>query len=253
MTNNPIAVLDSGAGGLSVVRAIRNLSPLEDIYYFADTKNLPYGIKSPELIKKLALDLAKKAVEISNCRLLVIACHTISVTCLNEIQKSVNVPVIGMVDPSLLGLKELLAKDQIKQVGVISTKATVLSGVYKKLGPSMVEHAAGPLVSLVEDSDLDEHELTKVLQFLLPKSIKECDALLIGCTHFSALIDCLKQVLKPSCFIVDAADILALMLKNDHKLFGGQKILKIFVSDNPERFQITARRFMKEELSIRSF
>lgn len=248
----PIAVLDSGAGGLSVVFALKKLSPLTDIHYFADTAHLPYGTKSPELIKKLAIDLAKKAVSISQCRLLIIACHTISVTCLEEIKKAVNVPVIGMVEPSILGLKQLSTQKKIEKVGVISTKATMLSGVYQKIGPkNLFEHAAGPLVSLVEDSDLNQQELCAILNLLLPQDIKDSDALLIGCTHFSALIPALKIVLKPSCTIVDAADVLASMIKDELHL--GRGILIAHVSDNPKRFQITARRFMDEPLSIRGY
>lgn len=248
----PIAVLDSGAGGLSVVSAIRKLWPMVDIHYFADTKNLPYGIKSPELIKELALDFAQKAVALSSCRLLITACHTISVTCLDEIKKKVSVPVIGMVEPSLQALHNLKTQKGLRQVGTISTKATVLSGVYRQMLPqNLVEHAAGPLVSLVEDSDLTEPELISILKLFLPESIKTCDALLIGCTHFSALIPALKQVLKQDCTIVDAADSLAEMLKDDPLMNHGSGSLIAHVSDNIERFQITSRRFMDEPLIIR--
>lgn len=248
----PIAVLDSGAGGLSVVSALKKLYPKADIHYFADTANLPYGIKSPELIKTLSLSFAQKAVKLSSCRLLIIACHTISVTCLDEIRKTVGVPVIGMVEPSILALKELMEQKSVDKIGMISTKATALSGVYHQIGrKNLIEHAAGPLVSLVEDSDLKEEELISILRLFLPTSIKKCDALLIGCTHFSALIPALKKVLKPSCAIVDAADFLGLMLKSEPGMALGSGSLFVYVSDNPERFQITSRRFMDQTLTIR--
>jgi glutamate racemase len=248
MKTNNIAVLDSGIGGLSVVSAIRKLNPQVNISYFADTANLPYGIKSPKLIEKLAIDMAQKAVKLSSCRFLIIACHTISVTCLDKIKKAVDVPVFGMVEPTLIGLKKLSNKNSI---GIISTKATVLSRVYQKMGPkNLVEHAAGPLVSILEDSDLEQEDLIKILELLLPKAIKSCDALVIGCTHFSALINALKKVLKPSCIIVDAADELALMLK-DELLFMGQGELLVYITDNPERFQKNAKRFIAEQLIIR--
>src|SRR5580704_12784757 len=105
MDSRPIAVLDSGVGGLSVVSAISRIRPEENIHYFADTAHLPYGIKSPQLIKYLSLRMAKKLVDLSSCKMLVVACHTISAWCLEEIRGLVGIPVIGMVEPSIRGLR----------------------------------------------------------------------------------------------------------------------------------------------------
>jgi glutamate racemase len=263
--SSPIAVLDTGAGGLSVVNSLRKLLPNEDIYYFADTANLPYGIKSPELISHLSLKMAKKIVEISSCKLLVVACHTISVWCLEEIKASVGVPVVGMVEPSIDGLKRLLAQKNIASCGILSTKATQNSGAYRKAWPlldpknrvSLVEHASGPLVSLVEEEgELAPGELAPIINQFIPASIKQCDALLIGCTHFSALKPALKRVLKPGCEIVDAADLAALavqdLLKNAHNLASSelQGQFKVYISDNRERFIFIARRFIEGELAV---
>lgn len=262
--SRPIAVLDTGAGGLSVVAAIKRLAPHENIHYFADTAHLPYGIKSPELIGFLALKMAKKLVELSSCKVLVIACHTISVWCLEQIQDVVGVPVIGMVSPAVMGLTTLLAKERIASVGVLSTKATLQSRAYRNawsvVDPEakvdLIEHACGPLVSLVEESELCERELAIILDQILPEPIKRCDALMIGCTHFSALVPALKKVLQPDCRMVDAADFVAdevslsLEQSSGFSSTEGEGRLTVYVSDNKERFQIIARRFIDEELSI---
>jgi glutamate racemase len=263
--SSPIAVFDTGAGGLSVVNILRNLLPNENIYYFADTANLPYGTKSPELISHLSLKMAKKIVEISSCKLLVIACHTVSVWCLKEIKESLSIPVVGMVEPSVSGLKQLMAQKAIASVGILSTKATLISKTYRSMWPSidpknrvtLVEHASSPLVSLVEEEvDLAPGEIAPIINQFIPTSIKQCDALLIGCTHFSALKPALKRVLKPGCEIVDGALLAAQFTKdllinqglitNDQSL--GQ--FRVYISDNKERFVFIAKRFIEDELAV---
>lgn len=261
-SSSPIAVLDSGAGGLSVVSAIKRIAPQAEIHFFADTAHVPYGIKSPDLIKYLAIKMATRLKKLSSCNVMVVACHTISVWCLKEIEDAVGIKVIGMVDPTIQSLKLLLKDQAIKKVGLLSTKATAQSGVYKKawlaLDPEnkvrLVEHAAGPLVSLVEETDLSEEELATILHHFLPDDIKMCDALVIGCTHFSALVSSLKKVVRKDCRIVDAADFAAVLATqqfeegalNSEKSRG----LTIYVSDNKERFQNIARRFIEGELAI---
>lgn len=260
----PIAVLDSGAGGLSVVRAIKKLMPHEDIQYFADTAHLPYGIKSPDLIKHLAIKMANRLIKLSSSKVLVVACHTISVWCLKEIEQAVGVPVIGMVEPSINGLKSLLAAKHLSSVGVLSTKATVNAKAYRNAWPSiavngdveLIEHACGHLVGLVEDADINESDIATMLPYLLPPAIKNCDGLLIGCTHFSMLISAFRNVLKPTCQIVDGADLAALAAYNylqaasllSKSSSEGQLI--VYVSDNPERFKIIARRFIEDGFII---
>lgn len=259
----PIGVLDTGAGGLSVVRAIRECMPHEDIHYFADTAHVPYGIKSPELITHLAVKMAKRLVDLSSCKLLVVACHTISVWCLAEIERAVKIPVIGMVEPSVAGLAKLVAARAPQSIGVLSTKATLDSRVYHKSWPHidprgetrLVEHACGPMVSLVEE-DVDDNDAENILKHFLPEKIKDADMLLLGCTHFSALITPIKRVVNPSCMIVDAgalaADSASLHLANTSMLSEGTHAgrLTVYVTDNRERFQIIARRFMDDALLI---
>lgn len=260
----PIAVIDSGAGGLSVVESLRKVLPCEDIVYFADTAHLPYGIKSPELIKRLSLAMAKKVVEISSCKLLVVACHTISVSCLKDIKKALPIPVIGMVEPSLQGLSLLMAKKPLASVGILSTKATKHTGVYREKWPSLanahaielIEHASTPLVYIVEEDGIHKEDMLPTVAQFIPPTLRTVDALLIGCTHFSALKPVLSAILKPQCTIVDGADFAAEAAKNllDHldlrqkEAKPGQ--IKIYVSDNEQRFINIAKRFTDNELSV---
>ncbi|HXW52992.1 MAG TPA: glutamate racemase [Myxococcota bacterium] len=267
MISLPIAVVDTGAGGLSVVQAVRRLLPGEDVHYYADTANLPYGIKSPELIHRLAIAMAKKVQEISPCKVFVIACHTISVWCLKDIEQTVGLPVVGMVEPSLIGLSQLIKSGNVASIGILSTPATLRSGVYRNAWPSLdalgqvrlVEQGSGMLVSLVEEGEMSEREQVFILNHILTDAIKQVDAVLMGCTHFSALRSALAEVLKPNCQIIDAADLTALAVasvlrelptcRNTKNI--GQLI--VHVSDNQERFANVAHRFLEEKLSINLF
>lgn len=260
--NNAIAVLDTGAGGLSVVKALRQMAPKEQIHYFADYAHLPYGLKSPELIRHLALRAAKKLVSLSSCKVLVVACHTISVWWdLDELALELKVPVIGMLKPSISGLSRLLENRNYRSFGIVSTKATISSEAYRRFWPLidttgsclLVEHACGPLVSLVEEGVDGEEELSLILNGLLPAPLKKVDAVLLGCTHFSALEGVFKKVLAPHCDIIDAGDLVArevlLQLEAQGDLSISNKTsIRAYVSDNCERFIKVAARFIDEPI-----
>lgn len=260
----PIAVMDTGVGGLSVVNVLHKLAPREELHYFADTAHLPYGIKSPELIKKLALEMAQKLVEQAKPKALVVACHTISVWYLDELAQRLGIPVMGMVKPSLRGLKPIVADHSFKNFGILSTKATVTSGVYRtgwpmvdqKMEVRLWEHASGPLVSLVEEGELSEEDLVIIAGRLLPDEVKKCDGLLIGCTHFSILKPVFKRIFKPSCLLIDAADLVVAellgMLESENALSTNdpKSGVKVYVSDNPERFLKIAPGFIRCPLDV---
>ncbi len=265
LSKSPIAVLDTGAGGLSIVRALRELLPREDIHYFADTAHFPYGIKSPELIRHLAIKMARRVFELSSCKMLVVACHTISTWSLGEIADILPIPVVGMVAPTVDGLTKLLkSRREISTMGIISTKATVMSGAYRHAWPAidpcrrvkLVEQPAGSLVSLVEEPDVDFATIKAITEQFLPTSIKESDALLIGCTHFAALMPMLKDILRPGCLMIDGAIFAADACKEQVErasLLNRDTVrgsLVAYVSDNPQRFQIIARRFMEEAFPV---
>ena len=261
----PICVLDTGVGGLSVVNALRKLANKEQIYYFADTANLPYGYKSPDLIKKLAKNIITTALTNSDCKLLVIACHTITVVCqkeLEELQKEFKIPIITMLKPSIVGLEKIILDNNLTSLSIVSTKATFDSQAYKKglshLPIKLYEKAVSSLVSLVEENCFDESQLITILDNMLPKDIKNSDALLLGCTHFSALKNIFKTICKENCLIIDAANLVAQevmqSLESLNLLSKYPTMLspKAFVSDNPQRFSQAAKQFIHDDFDIRS-
>src|SRR5690606_29814197 len=150
---------------------------------------------------------------------------------------------------SIEGLQRLVQHNtSLSSVGIISTKATVLSGAYLRAWPlvdpsgtiALHEQPSGPLVSLVEEPDINFQTISSLVEHFLHQSIKESDAVLIGCTHFSSLVPVLSTVLKENCVIVDSALFAAaatealldrLSLRNPNK---NKKSIVAYVSDNPE-------------------
>ena len=125
--NKPIGVFDSGIGGLTVAGEIMKLLPNEDIIYFGDTARVPYGSKSPEVVTQFAFEGLRFLIR-QDVKLIVVACNTISATCLDELCKSSPVPFIGVIEP---GARAAAKATKNNTVGVIGTERTVKSGAYE--------------------------------------------------------------------------------------------------------------------------
>ena len=124
----PIGVFDSGIGGLTVVKALRELLPNENILYLGDTARVPYGNKRAETVERYALELAKMLIA-ENAKLIVVACNTVSSVAIPKLRANVSVPVIGVIEP---GANAAIAMTRNLHVGVIGTRATIRSGAYDR-------------------------------------------------------------------------------------------------------------------------
>jgi glutamate racemase len=126
--SNPIGVFDSGIGGLTVVKQLKQFLPKENIVYFGDTARVPYGTKSNSTVIEYALQDAQFLIN-KNVKLIVVACNTVSSVALDVLREKFSVPIIGMILP---GAKMAEAKSKNKHVGVIGTEATVSNAAYSK-------------------------------------------------------------------------------------------------------------------------
>ncbi len=155
--SRPIGVFDSGIGGLTVVKALRELLPNENIFYVGDTARVPYGNKSAETVERYALELADMLVR-ENAKLIVVACNTVSSVAIPKLRAHVAVPVIGVIEP---GAQAAIAMTRNRHVGVIGTRATIRSGAYENALRALNVHArvtsrACPLlVPLIEEGLLE--------------------------------------------------------------------------------------------------
>ncbi len=251
-SNRPVGVFDSGVGGLTVVRAIRERLPGESIVYFGDTARVPYGAKSPETVIRFALENTSFLMK-KNIKLLVVACNTASAVSLQALRDAVDIPVTGVIQPGARTASEVTANAVI---GVIGTLGTISSGAYQKelkeARPDLhvIAQPCPLLVPLVEEGWL-EHKITKqvISEYMEPLLAEDIDTLVLGCTHYPLLIPALKEVLGSRITLVDSAQSTAVAVE---KILCVKEIiseseegkLKFFVSDIPIKFQEIAQRFL---------
>lgn len=207
--SRPIGVLDSGIGGLTVVREIVRLMPREQIIYLGDTAHSPYGNRSVEAIRSFALQGAETLFA-RGVKLLVVACNTISAVALETIERHAqDVPVIGAVLP---GARAAVLRTADRKIGVIGTRATIRSGTYRQAinridGSIKVYETATPLlVPLIEEMMFD-HEITRLTaQFYLYEMIDlGVDCLILGCSYYPLLFEVIQGTVGTRMQIIDSA------------------------------------------------
>ncbi|ADL08908.1 glutamate racemase [Thermosediminibacter oceani] len=253
----PIGIFDSGIGGLTVAREIMNHLPGENLVYFGDTARVPYGSKSKETITRFAFEgvnfLMKQAV-----KMIVIACNTVSATCLDELQQAVPVPVVGVIEP---GARAAVNATVNGVVGVIGTERTINSGAYIKaihrLNSSIkiFSRACPMFVPLVEEGWLDnEAAVFAARTYLGPLKKEGIDTLVLACTHYPLLKPTLRKVMGDQVFLVDSAMETArevarlLREKSLARTGGGPATYRYFVSDNPAKFKEVGERFLNRSI-----
>jgi glutamate racemase len=204
----PIGVFDSGIGGLTVVKALRDLLPNESIFYLGDTARVPYGPKSPETVQRYAIELAELLIK-NNAKALVVACNTVSSVALPALTERFPVPVIGVIEP---GARAAVAVTRNRHIGVIGTRGTIRSGAYEKALRAADENvrvssqACPLLVPLIEEGLLNDEVTDRmILRYLNPLLNDGIDTLVLGCTHYPLLTGAIARVLKRQIMVVDSA------------------------------------------------
>ncbi len=205
----PIGIFDSGLGGLTVAREILRLMPGEQLIYFGDTARSPYGNRSEEVIRTFGMQNANYLLEM-DIKMLVVACNTVSAVALEQIEaKAKDIPVIGVVLP---GARAAVLRTAEKKIGVIGTKATIRAGSYNKAIQSIgadikVYGKECPLfVSLVEEGLLDTDITRASAQHYLYELIDiGVDCIILGCTHYSLLMEVIQGTVGTRIQLLDSA------------------------------------------------
>lgn len=256
MNNNPIGIFDSGIGGLTVTKEVIKALPNESIIYLGDTARVPYGSRSKEVITKFAKELADFLLK-KKVKCLVVACNTISTTCLEEIKKISPVPVVGVTSPAI---EEALKVTKNKKIGVIGTARTVSSMVYNQQIHNLdkgieVTAKSCPLFVPLAEEGLSGHKATKIIaqDYLKELKGKQIDTLILACTHYPLLAKTIQQVLGDKVVLIDSAKPTARELKKlliEKRLLGENKNPKyeFYVTDAPEKVIEVAGRFFGKGL-----
>jgi len=214
MNNNPIGIIDSGIGGLSVWQEIVKLLPVESTLYLADSKYLPYGEKDEAEIYRLSKRLIHYLLK-QQVKLVVIACNTITVSALEQLRRDFpSLPIIGTVPVVKTALRQ--AQGKPPKIGILSTKRTAESIYLQNLIDQFAQDAhvvnlgTDKLVSMVESGEVDMDVLREELQPFLDADI---DTLALGCTHFPFLRNEMQEVLGKDVHILDSGEAIARQVK----------------------------------------
>ena len=256
----PIGIFDSGVGGLTHAKEIKRLLPNENLIYFGDTKNLPYGEKSKEAIIGYATKITEFLLA-QNCKAIVIACNTATANALKEVLERVDgkVPVIDVINP----VAEKVAFEIHTNVGVIATKATVNSGLYKrsirKHNKSIkVDELATPLLVPAIEEGFIRHPITHAIiyNYLSNSKLKNIETLILGCTHYPLLLGEIKQYYGNRVRVIDSPGIVANhlthILEKNHLLNEnvGQATYKFYLSDITKNFEKISKKFFGKAIKL---
>jgi glutamate racemase len=241
-----IGVFDSGVGGLTVLRALREGHPRSDFLYLGDTARLPYGTKSPQVVRGYALRCARFLVE-RGAESLVVACNTASAVAVEAVQEMFGIAVTGVIAPGARAAAAVSAGP----IGVIGTPGTIASGRYTEylmqLRPDLrvIERACPLFVPLAEE-DLALHPATELLarDYLRPLLDAAVDTIVLGCTHYPILLPVLRRL--ANVHWVDSASALAAELSAPP----GQGTVRLFCTDVPAAMPSLVTRFLGEALPV---
>jgi len=208
MNKKPIAVMDSGVGGLTVAVAMQKLLPYEDVVYFGDSGNCPYGNRTPENIVDLTVNMCDFLYN-KGAKIAVFACNTIS-TLQADIAPKIKMPCIGIVEPA----SKAVGEKKISPVGVISTNQTCKSRAYpnfiNKYNKDAVVAGVGSseLAELIDNGELDYTKIDEVIAREVPDILKQapCKTIILGCTHYPIVKDRFEKIFPDITFIDPGAE-----------------------------------------------
>lgn len=254
--DRPIGVFDSGVGGLTVVHALLEALPAEDVLYLGDTGRQPYGTKSAETIVRYSLENAEFLIA-RDVKMVVVACNSASAVALDAVRARAGVPVVGVIEPGAAAAARVSAT---RRVGVVGTDATIAAGAYTRalrgLAPDVEVYSRScPLfVPLAEEGWTTGPVPLQVAEtYLGTLSRAGIDALVLGCTHYPLLRDVIAEVMGPGVALIDSAEETARAVAEALAGAGtarreGRGRASFVVTDVPDRFVRVGRRFLGERV-----
>lgn len=257
MNPKPIAVFDSGLGGLTVVRGLRRHLPEESIVYFGDTARVPYGIKSQTTIIQFAEQDLRFLLRFDP-KMVIVACNTASALALEALKEKFDLPILGVVEP---GAQDAVRDARGGGIAVLATEATVASEAYPRairaISPRtpVTQQRCPSLVAVIEEGRGSDDPILLMLLNEYLDGVRQLDpaVVLLGCTHYPLVAEAVARLM-PAARIVDSADATARTTKqmltamdalSPHREPGR---LRCYVSDNPQRFREVGGRFLGQPI-----
>lgn len=257
MSGGAIGVFDSGVGGLTVLRRIRELLPTESTIYLGDTARLPYGTKSPATVVRYAQGCARLLAKF-DLKVLVVACNTASSCAIDALRGEFDMPVLGVIEP---GAQRAAEVTRTGRIGVIGTRGTIASGAYQRAIAAVAPGAAVfcqpcPLfVPLAEEGWTGGSVPRAITEtYLAGLTAHGIDTLVLGCTHYPLLRAVIASVVGPDVQLVDSAESTAeavgailsgLDCANDGSEVPAHRYM---ATDSPESFASVGAQFLGHPL-----
>jgi len=247
-----IGIFDSGVGGLTVLHALLEALPNEDLIYLGDTGRHPYGTKSAETVTRYSLENVEFLVG-KGAKMVVVACNSASAVALGALAERCPLPIVGVIEP---GARAAVARTRNGRVGVIGTEATIASGAYThalralRPGLEIYTRPCPLLVPLAEEGWVDGAIPRGVVETYLASLARSgIDTLVLGCTHYPLLKPVIAEVMGPGVALVDSAEetareVAALLRARGLAREAGAGSTSFFVTDVPDRFIRIGQRFL---------
>ncbi len=252
-----IGVFDSGVGGLTVLDECLAELPAEDFIYFGDTGFFPYGDRDADALRRRALAIGRWLAE-QGVKLIVIACNTASAVALADLQRSLELPVIGVIEPEV---RAAVRTTHTRHIGVMGTEATVRSGSYPRMihahdaGAEVTSVACAGLAPVIQNGDtVDDGVVEMVSRYTAPLKDVGIDTVILGCTHFPMISRLLRRSL-PGMTLIDGRSEIArevtetLERKGLLRPPGSEGLRRFACSGDPDAFRRLAGRFLQMPLN----
>ena len=253
---HPIAVFDSGLGGLTVLRALRARLPQEDFFYFADTRFLPYGDRPESFLKERGVLIAR-AIEARGAKALVIACNTATAAAAEAIRAAIKLPVVAL-EP---GVKPAVALTKSGVIGVLATTRTLHSERFQRLvgqhaaGYRVIAQACPGLAEAIEQGGAESLPVAALLDgFVAPLAAAGADVVVLGCTHYPLVAEAIAARLPAGVTLLDTGEPVARQLDRlltaENLLGGGEGRLTVATSGAPASVIATVKRLWGKSLHV---
>jgi glutamate racemase len=259
--NVPIGIFDSGVGGISVLRAIRQQMPEESVIYFGDQGHVPYGSRSMEQIQHFSEAITRFLLE-RGAKIIVVACNTASAAALNYLrEKFPFIQFVGM-EPAV---KPAAEHTQTGKVGVLATPATFQGALYASVverfanGVELFQNTCPGLVQQIEQGNVEGKETRQILEkALLPMLDKNIDTVVLGCTHYPFVIPLIQEIVGNRVRVIDPAPAVAkqtgrlLEAKGIRNPSGSRGEIKLYTSGDPATLTSLLPMLLGEPAEVRT-
>ncbi|MWC28881.1 glutamate racemase [Paenibacillus sp. MMS18-CY102] len=255
----PIAILDSGVGGLTVAKEVMRQLPREKIVYFGDTARTPYGPRPAGEVVRFTKEIVDYLAQY-NPKMIVVACNTATAFALDDLKTIVSVPVVGVIEP---GARAALSRTNTGVIGVIGTEGTVRSGAYefalKQLSPHIhvISQACPAFVPLVEQGNFRSTEtydtVRQALGYLREYPL---DCMILGCTHYPFLTESISEVMGPDVALISSAEEtvreIRAILEGQGKLASTEvePVHQFFCSGQQQMFKLIATQWLGKQIEL---